>query len=208
MKQTVKRLLNDFPNIRKDLENIKHRKSMTDIAKHYSDLGYPCSEALIRRLFRRLEVETSHIRTFPGERNPFFGKKHDEKTKNRISKTRKEKGYAKGIKNYFYGKTGILSPNWKGGKSRRQALFYASQEWYDKRLEIMKRDGFSCRNCKWKAGSTRNSLNVHHITPLSTSWELRLLNENLITLCVPCHKKTFGKEKQFEEIFKDIVRTH
>jgi hypothetical protein len=26
-------------------------------------------------------------------------------------------------------------------------------------------------------------------------------------LCVPCHKETFGKEKEFIHLFEDIVRT-
>ena len=33
-----------------------------------------------------------------------------------------------------------------------------------------------------------NKLEVHHISPISKSWNKRLKNNNLITLCSTCHK--------------------
>lgn len=33
-------------------------------------------------------------------------------------------------------------------------------------------------------------------------------NNNLITLCINCHKETFGKESKMAMLFQDIVRTH
>ena len=57
-----------------------------------------------------------------------------------------------------------------------------SEEWRQKRLKILKRDGFRCQMC----GSGKN-LRVHHINyeHLDTDAEL----DDLITLCDTCHRK-------------------
>ncbi len=55
--------------------------------------------------------------------------------------------------------------------------------WQKKRLLIMKRDKFKCKYCK----DDKTTLNVHHLAYTTQDvWEE--LNENLITLCEPCHK--------------------
>jgi len=71
-------------------------------------------------------------------------------------------------------------------------------EW---RLKVFERDSFSCRWC----GTSGVYLNAHHIVKFSSNKELREILSNGITLCVPCHTKTLGKEKQFEEFFKKIL---
>lgn len=81
-------------------------------------------------------------------------------------------------------------------------------EWTSKRKEIMERDDFRCVLCGADASNKHNFFNVHHIEPLSISWEKRLANNNLVTLCVSCHKNTFGKEQEMISLFQDIVRTH
>lgn len=56
--------------------------------------------------------------------------------------------------------------------------------WQRKRLVIMQRDDFKCRDC-----GTTNDLNVHHLRYLigRKPWEYE--NTDLITLCGDCHKK-------------------
>jgi hypothetical protein len=61
--------------------------------------------------------------------------------------------------------------------------------------------------CGFTPTKSRNSLNAHHIIPLSKNWNLALENSNLITLCITCHKSTFNKEMRLVTIFQDIVRT-
>ena len=57
-----------------------------------------------------------------------------------------------------------------------------SEEWRQKRLKILKRDGFRCQMC-----GTAKNLRVHHINyeHLDTDAEL----DDLITLCDECHRK-------------------
>ncbi len=56
--------------------------------------------------------------------------------------------------------------------------------WQKKRLQIFKRDGFSCRMC----GDTENTLHVHHTYYESgnDSWDYP--PESLKTLCCHCHQ--------------------
>lgn len=57
-----------------------------------------------------------------------------------------------------------------------------SGNWQKKRLEIMNRDEFRCRNCH-----ASDNLTVHHLhyDPGLKLWEYD--NESLVTLCNDCH---------------------
>lgn len=58
--------------------------------------------------------------------------------------------------------------------------------WKEKRLEILRRDGFKCSECPLVADETQ--LDVHHryYLPNTMAWEYD--NIVLITLCTKCHK--------------------
>ena len=58
--------------------------------------------------------------------------------------------------------------------------------WQKKRLRIMERDKFACREC----GNTKNTLNVHHgcYIPGRDPWEYP--DNVLRTLCEDCHERT------------------
>ena len=67
--------------------------------------------------------------------------------------------------------------------------FYASKLWKNKREEIKALDKGLCQRCLLKFGIiTMERLEIHHIEPLSVKWEKRLQNDNLITLCLQCHR--------------------
>lgn len=63
------------------------------------------------------------------------------------------------------------------------AAKYRDPRWQKKRLEVMQRDDFRCRNCK----TTEVTLNVHHryYTTGANPWEYTL--DALVTLCEDCH---------------------
>ncbi len=62
--------------------------------------------------------------------------------------------------------------------------------WQKKRLEIMRRDSFTCQVC----GDTKTALNVHHKQYFNGKkpWEYK--DEDLITLCECCH--TFAEKNK------------
>ena len=79
--------------------------------------------------------------------------------------------------------------NMKVSKDKRRK-FYKSRAWLKKRKEIVERDNNECQLCKSKGYATvgqNNYLDVHHMVHLEDSWERRLDDDNLITLCRPCH---------------------
>lgn len=56
--------------------------------------------------------------------------------------------------------------------------------WQKLRLQVMNRDGFTCRICK----SSTDTLNVHHLyyKPRTEPWEAPI--QSLMCLCEKCHK--------------------
>jgi len=66
---------------------------------------------------------------------------------------------------------------------KNYAELLKSPKWQKKRLEIMKRDKFTCQMC----GSKTSTLNVHHCiyTKGLNPWDYN--NITLLTLCEMCH---------------------
>ena len=93
---------------------------------------------------------------------------------------------------------------WVGDKKVR--AFLNSKAWDNKRHEIRARDNNLCVACWHNLKGTLNritssGLSVHHIVPLTKAWDLRLADDNLITLCGVHHELA---EKG--EISKEILR--
>ena len=63
-----------------------------------------------------------------------------------------------------------------------------TKEWIEIAKHCYKRDNWACKKCGYKG----QRLNAHHIIPWSLSKNDSL--NNLITLCVSCHKKIHKDE--------------
>lgn len=74
---------------------------------------------------------------------------------------------------------GENAPHWKGGVS-----YWRSPDWQKIRVQILKRDNYTCQNCGKRGG---NELHVHHISRWLESHNNS--PENLTTLCLKCHRK-------------------
>src|SRR3990167_10726327 len=99
----------------------------------------------------------------------------------------------KGKQNGMYGRTGILSPRWKGGVSPLRQRLYSNGIWKEKIKEILKRDGYTCQDCGYKKQSDKK-LVIHHIKTWAEYPNLRFESNNLITLCEECHWKRHSKD--------------
>ena len=105
-----------------------------------------------------------------------------------------------GEKNGMFGRNGENNPNWKGGITPDRQEFYISNGWKNACSAVYKRDGAQCQRC-----GKQDNLHVHHIVGFSNK-EMRADENNLILLCVDCHrwvhsnknidKKYIGKEVQ------------
>jgi len=79
--------------------------------------------------------------------------------------------------------------------------------WQKKRLEILKRDSFTCINCK----NEEKQLQVHHKIYYygRMAWEYK--NKDLATLCCDCHSVAkficFEKSQTWKIIFNHDLKT-
>ena len=87
-----------------------------------------------------------------------------------------------GKSNGMFGMTGDKNPNWKNGCTPDRQLFYVSEEWKRVCSLVYARDNAKCVMC----GNTKD-LHVHHIVSFSNK-ELRGEIDNLVLLCVICHR--------------------
>lgn len=69
-------------------------------------------------------------------------------------------------------------------KKEKYKTLLQSNEWKEKRMIILKRDGFKCRFC-----DNKRKLQVHHKIYIygKNPWEYN--DSQLITLCCSCHEK-------------------
>lgn len=89
---------------------------------------------------------------------------------------------------------------YKNKSSKSAFVFRSSGQWKRKREEIKERDKYLCRCCLAKNILTYAYTEVHHITPVDDDYDLRLDNDNLITLCDMHHKQAELGEISREEL--------
>ena len=75
----------------------------------------------------------------------------------------------------------------------------------------MKRDLYLCVACRHKLPGTirqfnNEDLSVHHIRPLNTNYELRLDDENLITLCRIHHEMAEKCEISADKLLNIVTK--
>ena len=71
-----------------------------------------------------------------------------------------------------------------------------SPKWQKKRLEILQRDNFMCKNC----GDEETELHVHHKKYIFGKEVYDYNNEDLITLCKECHYNITISKKNIKEM--------
>lgn len=69
-----------------------------------------------------------------------------------------------------------------------EAFDYTSVRWRKKKAQILRRDGYMCRECR-RYGRKREAKIVHHIKHVDEYPELAYVDSNLISLCEGCHNK-------------------
>lgn len=133
------------------------------------------------------DKQLEHLRKISGNTK---GSKLSIEHKNKISKAHKGKKLSeeqvKKISKYMTGRTGHLSPAWKGGHSKRYKEGYNSVEYKEWRANVFKRDDYTCKHC----GKKGCYITAHHIKSWAKYPDLRFNTDNGLTLCEECHKKT------------------
>lgn len=80
--------------------------------------------------------------------------------------------------------SGPKNPMWKGGITSESKRVRSSKEYKQWRLEVYKRDDFTC----WHCGERGGNLQVHHILGFAKYPDARLILDNGSTLCDSCHE--------------------
>lgn len=96
---------------------------------------------------------------------------------------------------------------WKNsdnGLSKESHKIRESVKYKQWREKVYKRDNYLCQmpNCNGK----EKYLNAHHIKTFKEYPELIFEVSNGITLCRKCHLKILYKEKQYENLFNEIIK--
>ena len=94
--------------------------------------------------------------------------------------------------------TGNGNANWISDRDKLKCRPNKIKRHVAWRQGVFERDNYTCQLC----GLRGTYLEPHHIKRWAEHKKLRYDIDNGITLCKPCHIKTRGKEKEFEEIFK------
>lgn len=107
----------------------------------------------------------------------------------------------KGKNNPAFGKmSGTQNPNWQDGKSFEE---YGKE--FDNALkeQIRFRDKYKCRICGCSQIENGRQLDIHHKDYNKKNNDIN----NLIALCIRCHRKTSHNRIYWEQHFKTNVRT-
>jgi len=184
------------------------RWSMEKIANHID-----CSRGAVKNALKNSDIE---IRT-PGESNSNWEEPYTDKEwlverycnqKMTTTEIGDEVGYSSNtilrwLKKYnieirkdnfwlpsgkdhpWYDVKGEDHPAWVNGS--RKNSFYQRKQWKETRQKVLERDKHTCQDC----GESDGDLQVHHIHPLSEGGA-EYDTDNLITLCISCHRKWEG----------------
>jgi len=86
----------------------------------------------------------------------------------------------------------------------KEQSFYKSNGWKIARKKALARDEYLCQDCK-KIGQIVPAITVHHIVPIKEEWSLRLVIENMISLCESCHQQRHRKLNESKVKQKIII---
>lgn len=126
---------------------------------------------------------TEKYKKMKGESNPAKRPEVREKIK-KAKKGKIPKNFYIGMGSKTQFKSGKNHWNYKGGLAFNKWI-RGSVEYKEWRLQVLKRDNFTCVNC----GKVGGYLEVHHIKSFSEYPNLRFDIDNGITFCLDCHHR-------------------
>ena len=101
-----------------------------------------------------------------------------------------------------YGKCSIPKPDFYKRTDTFERRFRSGSAWQRKRKEALERDCYLCRLCLHNGILKQGNLHVHHIIKVSANRDLKLVLDNLISLCPSCHELV-----EDDENYVELLRT-
>ena len=197
--------------IRKKISNAHKGKKLSE--EHKRKIGKASKGKTYEQLYgkerARIEKEkrwlgkknSEHSKRMSGSNHPLYGKHFSNKSRNLMSKTRKQgiedgriiiwqKGLTHIIDKRILG--GENASNWRGGKSFEP---YTPEFNEALKKQIRKRDKYICQLC-----GEKNSKTVHHKDYI----KINCKENNLITLCNSCNSKVNYNRQWWIDYFLEI----
>lgn len=141
-----------------------------------------------------------------GENNPFYGKYHNEKAKQKNREAHLGKKASEETRMRM--KKSMLGKNFKNGNTLKNRKIRGSVEFRLWREAVFARDNWTCQKCQQKG----IYLHPHHIKNFAEYLELRFAIDNGITFCKKCHMKFHNKygrknntKEQLEEFLCQLI---
>lgn len=100
------------------------------------------------------------------------------------------------------GQCAVPKPDFYKRTDTYERRFRSGSTWQRKRKEILERDNFLCRLCLYNGTLKQGELHVHHIIKVSANRDLKLVSDNLVTLCPQCHELV-----EDDPNYVDLLRT-
>ena len=93
----------------------------------------------------------------------------------------------------------------KEKRNKERKKFYNSRAWKIVREKALARDNYLCQRCLKDSKLSKADV-VHHIKPIETHWKLRLVLDNLESLCHDCHNSNHNSKKNSKSNKKILTR--
>lgn len=150
--------------------------------------------------------KTPQTKSFQAGHKLGVSRVYTAETREKLRQARKRDGHVPYLKNgqpYMRGRTGPLSPTWKGGITPERQAVHGSSAWKAAVRAVWRRDNATCQRCGKRQTSKRErgTFDIHHIVGFEVV-ELRCAVENLALLCEDCHYWVHSKANTRREFLK------
>ncbi len=132
-----------------------------------------------------------------GKNNYFYGKKHTEESKRKIS-MHPTRALNISLAHKKLVRLGI-HPLWKGGISFEPYGLKFNKEL---KKEIRKRDSYRCKECNFSEENLGYKLSIHHIDYNKQNSNIN----NLVSLCRSCHSKTNFDRENWKNYYVNKIK--
>lgn len=95
--------------------------------------------------------------------------------------------------------SGEANPRWKGGITDDRKAFLSSMEWKIVRRAVWARDRRTCRRCGEVHQRGMETFHAHHIALYCEHPDQRLNPDNIVLLCLECHRFVHSRDNQQRE---------